>query len=89
MQQVKPSGSPVPTITGGISLPSSTGSTATASTIIQTTPIAVPVTIPMAKFQAAIRPGGTVTLAPRVVPTALVTTSGTYANLPSHVPKGM
>lgn len=42
----------------------------------------------MAKFQAAIRPGATVTLAPRVVPTALVTTSGTYASLPSHVPKG-
>ena len=47
----------------------------------------MPVPIPMAKFQA-IRPGTTVTLAPRVVPTALVTTSGAYASLPSHVPKG-
>lgn len=43
----------------------------------------------MAKLQAAIRPGATVTLAPRVVPAGLVTTSGTHTSLPSHVPKGM
>ena len=90
LQQVKPSGSPVPTIVGaGVSLSSSAGPSSTASTIIQNAPIAVPVTIPVAKFHAAIRPSGTVTLAPRVVPTASVTTSGTYASLPSHVPKGM
>ncbi|XP_046457106.1 histone deacetylase complex subunit SAP130-like isoform X1 [Daphnia pulex] len=86
--QVKPSGSPIPTITGaGMSL-SNTGTNPTVSTIIQNVPVPVAVTvpIPMTKFQAAIRPGATV--APRVVPTALVTTSGTYANLSSHVPKG-
>ncbi|XP_059351541.1 histone deacetylase complex subunit SAP130-like isoform X2 [Daphnia carinata] len=88
---VKPSGSPLPTISGsGMSLASASGPSPTLSTIVQNSPVSVAVTvpIPMAKFQAAIRPGGTVTLAPRVVPTALVTTSGTYANLPSHVPKG-
>jgi hypothetical protein len=90
-KQVKPSGSPVPTITGaGMSL-SNTGSTPIVSTIIQNVPVSVAVTvpIPMTKFQAAIRPGATVTLAPRVVPAALVSTSGTYANLSSHVPKGV
>lgn len=68
---------------------SNTGTNPTVSTIIQNVPVPVAVTvpIPMTKFQAAIRPGATV--APRVVPTALVTTSGTYANLSSHVPKGI
>jgi len=68
---------------------SNTGTTPTVSTIVQNVPVSVAVTvpIPMTKFQATIRPGATV--APRVVPTALVTTSGTYANLSSHVPKGV
>jgi len=46
----------------------------------------------MTKFQAAIRPGTTVTLAPRVIPTTLVTTAGNYPGMPltgSHVPKGV
>lgn len=89
--QVKPSGSPLPTITGsGMSLASASGPSPTLSAIVQNSPVSVAVTvpIPMTKFQAAIRPGATVTLAPRVVPAALVTTSGTYANLSSHVPKG-
>lgn len=44
--------------------------------------------ITMARFQAAIRPGTTVTLAPKVVPAPLVTTSGAYGGQTSHVPKG-
>jgi len=64
-------------------------------TIVQqgSVPVAVslPAPITMTKFQAAIRPGTTVTLAPRVIPTTLVTTAGNYSGIPvtgSHVPKG-
>merc|ERR550534_1525140 len=69
--------------------------TAPLSTIVQQGPVPVAVSLPtpitMTKFQAAIRPGTTVTLAPRVIPTTLVTTAGNYPGMPltgSHVPKG-
>lgn len=90
--QVRPTGSPVPVI----SLPTPPVSTTPATTVstaqIQPGPVTVTVPMPItvARFQAAIRPGTTVTIAPRVVPAPLVTsTTGTYAGQPSHVPKGV
>ena len=86
---MKPSSSG-PTFSG-----SGIASTAPLSTIVQQGPVPVAVSLPapitMTKFQAAIRPGTTVTLAPRVIPTTLVTTAGNYPGMPltgSHVPKG-
>ena len=93
---MKQAGSPGPLIAGSGVTVATSPTPSTAGNHQGPIAVSLPVPIAMAKIQTAVRPGSTVSLAPRVIPTTLVAASGAYPNLQPvpvshiglHVPKG-